>query len=421
MPNTSPSQESAALARAKQGASTTTAQREASFGETASAPTFGFGTVKGCGDSTKGGQLMIQADIFGPLAVPCAYVSPVGGGGAGFFALPGIGATVLCANIPSTNPPVQNVWMGCLYPEGQVIPESYITQPYSKTEREVAKFYTPEEIPPRGKPVGAAVGAGVPNQNVIYVDNNLPNSYVFQHPAGHSFRMTKKVTNQRDQNEIVMRSAMGKRLRLSDAPADKGGNSLQLLDENDNGISIYTQSTAPTVAIETEGNITQTSKQGDITSTIPVTAKDASIESTNASINSHIGVSSIGDEGTLNLTASKEIILQVGGSQIVITETGITINADKVNVTGGDGSDIELASVPFVDHTHLVTVNIPPEKLTVTSTGTGTSLLDSAAIKVGSTLSTVATAGTVNSGLGMSPQGITSKPATSTGSTEPLF
>ena len=428
MSNTSPSQESAALSQAQTRNSSTPAQREASFGQTTPLPTFGFGTVKGCGDSAKGGQLLIQADIFGPKAVPCAYVSPVGGGGAGFFALPGIGATVLCANIPSTNPPVENVWMGCLYPEGQVIPESYITQPYSKTDKEVAKFYTAEETPPRGAPVGAAVGAGVPNQNVIYLDNNLPNSYVFQHPAGHSFRMTKKVTEQRNQNEIVMRSALGKRLVLSDAPANKGGNALQLLDENDNGLSIYAQSTAPTVKIETDGDIVQKTKVGDITSTISADAKDASIESTNAGRNSHIGVSSIGDSGTLNLTASKEIILQVGGSQIVITETGITINADKVNVTGGDGSDIELASVPFVDHTHLVTVNIPQASIPVVSTGTGvgtgTATIDGAAIKSGLPATTVATAvtttGTIST-LGISAQGITTTPATSTGATEPLY
>ncbi len=425
MPNVTPSEESAALTRANGGTATTAAQREAAFGQTTQAPTFGFGIVKGCSDSEKGGQLMVLADIFGPLAVPCAYVSPVGGGGAGFFALPGIGATVLCANIPSTNPPVQNVWMGCLYPEGSVIPESYVTQPYSKTEREVSKFYTPEITPPRGKPTQLAVGAGVPNQDVIYLDNNLPNSYVFQHPAGHSFRMTKKVTRHRNQNEIVVRSAMGKRLVLSDAPADKGGNSLQLLDENDNGLSIYTQSTAPTVKIETDGDIVQKTRVGDITSTISADAKDASIESTNAGINSHIGVSSIGDSGTLNLTASKEIILQVGGSQIIMTENAITINATKLNITGGDGSDITLAKVPFVDHTHGVTVNIPDSTLNtiaVTTTGIGTASIDGPAMKTGLPATTVASTGTVLSTTGgLTTQEITSKPITSTGSSEPLY
>lgn len=422
MPVNSPSEESALLSQAKSSVPTTAAQREASFGQTAPSPTFGFGIVKGCGDSGKSGALLIQADIFGPLAVPCAYVSPVGGGGAGLFALPGIGATVLCANIPSTNPPVQNVWMGCLYRGGQAIPDSFISQPYSKIDTEVARHYTSERTTPRGTPAGASVGAGVPNQDVIYTDNNLPNSYVFQHPAGHSLRMTKKVTSQRNQNEIVVRSAMGKRLVLNDAPAKNGGNALQLLDENNNGLSIYTQTTAPTVAIETEGNIIQTSRQGDITSTISAKATDATIATTNGSLNSHIGVSSIGEGGTLNLTASKEIILKVGGTSIVMTEQGININATQVNILGGSDSEITLAGIPLVDHTHQVIVNIPNEAVVTASTGVGVGTGT-----IGGVPTTVVATTTQSTGTMLSPTGgitteaITSKPATSTGSNEPLF
>jgi|TARA_R110002012_G_scaffold70362_3_gene181356 hypothetical protein len=417
MTETSPSTESAALSNLTGNIATTAAQRESSFGKTSVRPTFGFGTVKACGDSEKSGQLLIQADIFGPLPVPCSYVSPVGGGGAGLFALPGIGATVLCANIPSTNPPVENVWIGCLYKDGQVVPDSFISQPYSKLDTEVARNYLSEKQPPRGLPTGATVGAGVPNQDVIYADNNLPNSYVFQHPAGHSLRMTKKVTPQRNQNEIVIRSAMGKRLVLNDAPASKGGNALQLLDADNNGISIYTETTAPTVAIETEGSIVQTSKQGDITSTIPATAKDAEVTTTNGSLNSHIGFSSIGENGTLNLTATKEIILQVGGTSLKLTDAGLTINAPKVNITGGEGSELSLAGIHFTTHNHVATVNIPPTNLTVTTTGTGISLLESAAIKTGSTLTSVTSTGTVNSGLGISPQSVTTAPVIGTNPT----
>jgi len=417
MTETSPSAESAALSNLAGNISTTPAQREASFGQTSTRPTFGFGTVKACGDSEKSGQLLIQADIFGPTPVPCSYVSPVGGGGAGLFAVPGIGATVLCANIPSTNPPVENVWIGCLYKDGQIVPDSYISQPYSKVDTEVAKNYLSEKQPPRGKPAGASPGAGVPNQDVIYADNNLPNSYVFQHPAGHSLRMTKKVTPQRNQNEIVVRSAMGKRLVLSDAPASKGGNALQLLDADNNGISIYTETTAPTVAIETEGSIVQTSKQGDITSTIPATAKDAGVTTTNGSLNSHIGFSSIGENGTLNLTATKEIVLQVGGTSLKLTEEGLTINAPKVNIEGGEGSELSLAGIPFTTHNHVATVNIPPTNLTVTTTGQGISLLDGEAIKVGSTVTNVTSTGTVNSGAGISPQSVTTGPVIGTNPT----
>ena len=192
------------------------------------------------------------------------------------------------------------------------------------------------------------------------------------------------------------------------------------MDENDNGLSIYTQSTAPTVKIETEGDIVQKTRVGDITSTISADAADASIESTNASINSHIGVSSIGDNGTLNLTASKEIILQVGGSQIIMTEDGITINAPQVNITGGDGSEMNLASIPFVDHTHFVTVNIATDKLAIASTGAGVGTGTISGVPTTVVATTVNTTGVVVTP-GVYGQAITSTPGTSIGSTEPVF
>ena len=418
MVNPSQSQIDAIIENQKREVASTAAQREAAFANTSPTPTFGFGIVKGCGDSEKSGQLLVLADIFGPTPVKCDYVSPVGGGGAGLFALPGIGATVLCANIPSTNPPVQNVWMGCLYKSGQVVPDSYISQPYSKTDREVAKFFTPELTPPRGDAPGSTVGAGVPSQDVIYLDNNLPNSYVFQHPAGHMLRMTKKVTSQRNQNEIVMRSAMGKRLILSDAPAKNGGNALQLLDEDNNGLSIYTQSTAPTVAVETQGDIIQTSKEGDISSTISAASKNGTISLTNGSQDGHIGVSSIGGNNTITLTATQKIVLQVGATTLELSEDGLSINSPSVNINGGPNSDIVVDRTSLVNHTHLTTVNLPPGAVEVTSTGTGTATYSGDLI-VGNQATTVATTGTsVN---GKSLQGIASPPITSDGSTQPLY
>ena len=91
---------------------------------------------------------------------------------------------------------------------------------------------------------------------------------------------------------------------------------------------------------------------------------------------------------------------------------------------------MNLASVPFVDHTHLATFNIPSTSMVVTTAGTGAgtgiALLPGSAIKVGSTATSVATAVTTVGNVnvergGLTAQGITSKPAISIGSTEPLF
>tara|TARA_R100000458_G_scaffold16332_2_gene13995 strand:+ start:1270 stop:2538 length:1269 start_codon:yes stop_codon:yes gene_type:complete len=414
----SPSQQEDMLAAKAAKMATTAAQREAAFANTSPAPTFGFGIVKSCGDSEKSGKLLILSDIFGPTPVACSYVSPVGGGGAGLFALPGVGATVLCAQIPSTNPPVQNVWMGCLYKAGQVVPDSYISQPYARTEREVAKNYTEEMPAPRGTAGGATVGAGVPNQEVIYVDNDLPNSYVFQHPAGHMLRMTKKVTEFRNQNEVVLRSAMGKRLVLSDAPAKNGGNALQLLDEDNNGVSIYTQSTAPTIALETKGDIVQTSREGNLTSTISANSKDKAATITNASQNGHIGVSAVGEQSTIDLYATDRLTLQVGSTQLILTNEGLTINAQSVNITGGGNSDIVLGGTSLGNHTHLANINIPPGAIQVTSTGTGTATY-SGDLVTGVPATTVASTGVQSAGY--TAQGITTTAISSDGSTEPLY
>ena len=230
-------------------------------------------------------------------------------------------------------------------------------------------------------------------------------------------RMTKKVTSQRNQNEIVMRSAMGKRLILSDAPAKNGGNALQLLDEDNNGLSIYTQSTAPTVAVETQGDIIQTSKEGDISSTISAASKNGTISLTNGSQDGHIGVSSIGGNNTITLTATQKIVLQVGATTLELSEDGLSINSPSVNINGGPNSDIVVDRTSLVNHTHLTTVNLPPGAIEVTSTGTGTATYSGDLI-VGNQATTVATTGTsVN---GKSLQGIASPPITSDGSTQPL-
>jgi hypothetical protein len=286
--------------------------------------------------------------------------------------VPGIGATVLVATIPSKNPPVTNVWMGCLYPAGQMTPKSFISQPFAKTDVEVAKNEVPEYTPPRGVSNAATAGAGCPDEDTIYADNNLPNSYVFKHPAGHSLRMTKKITPERNQDEIVIRTALGKRLCLSDAPASFGGNSLQLLDSDNNGLSIYTQTPEPVIQVETVGDINTISRAGDINNTIGAAAKGKKIRLTNGSSNGHIGVSGLGINGTIDLTATKSITLSVGNSKITIASEKISIDTPNIQITGQQGSEMSLGGVTFSNHSHLTTMNVPADGIAISSTGTGT-------------------------------------------------
>jgi hypothetical protein len=117
---------------------------------------------------------------------------------------------------------------------------------------------------------------GVPDEFMTYADDNTPGSYVLKHPAGHSMSLIEKNTEQRSVNEIKLKSAGNKKLRISDAPADSGGDCLQLIDERDNQVKI--SSSKDTIDVIAADSINLTTNKGSIEHTVGAGAGNFNVD-----------------------------------------------------------------------------------------------------------------------------------------------
>ena len=90
-----------------------------------------LGTVTQTLDEQRAGRIMVKSAAFPEGPQSCDYISPIAGAGYGFFAVPGIGATVLVAKTEFADPPSQNFWLGCLYATGQRQVHGLKAQPYT--------------------------------------------------------------------------------------------------------------------------------------------------------------------------------------------------------------------------------------------------------------------------------------------------
>jgi len=284
---------------------------------------FDFGTVYSCEDPNSGGALVVVAPMFGDKPTKCDYVSPVAGANYGFFALPGIGATVLVGRITSKETPTRSFWMGCLYSTNTAASPSMRLQPYTKNDQnqlprtEVDDSGTPEQVTD-------TLSHGVPNQGSVYADNGLPDSWVFKHPCGHFIEMTQKRGSQRIVDEIKIKTAGGKKIIFDDA-----GDTITIIDENDNSIQITSEGDNKDSIVSTcGGNYEVYSKTGKMEGIIgPDSAGDYTVDV--------VGKGSIlltAHEGVIKLASPKGITLQCGDSTIKLNPNGITIKGNLVSI-----------------------------------------------------------------------------------------
>lgn len=309
-----------------------------------------LGTVKKCMDEERAGRILVQSPAFPKGPQPCDYVSPIGGAGYGFFAVPGIGATVLIGKTPFADPPNQNFWFGCLYAPGQRQLPDTKSQPYVYGE---PTQLTKSEIKDNGEAPqeDPIVSYGIPNEEDVYRDNNLPDSYVLKHPAGHTLSMTDKNTSERTINEIKLKTAGNKRLIMSDAPPASVGEHILLIDENKNQIRITSIGEGDvgddSIITHATGNIETYTKQGKQEHIISKES-DGNFEITNAG-KGDVEITS--DQGHVLIEAKTNITLKCGESVIKITPDSVTIDASQVNVTGGIG-DVNIQGISHIGHVH---------------------------------------------------------------------
>mgnify|MGYP003629529853 FL=1 len=315
-------------------------------------PGLAFGVVTQCLDSQKSGRIKVQSKAFPKGPQTCDYVTPIGGAGYGFFAVPGIGSVVLVGKNPYNDSYAKHFWLGCLYAAGQREIPGVKSQPYVLGE---PTALPKNEIMDNGEPIpdDPTVSYGVPNEGDVYQDNDLPDSFVFKHPAGHSMSLTDKNTPERQINEIKLKSAGNKRLIISDAPAPAGGESITLIDENENQVKItsvgYDKVPDNSIITHAGGDIQTYTKEGGIDQTISELSEgNFTVENAGKG---DIDISS--NNGHIVLKAETSITLECGGSTITLSPTGIDINTHTLNIKGGTG-DVDIQGVTLLKHRHPV-------------------------------------------------------------------
>jgi len=313
---------------------------------------FALGIVRQCLDQQRAGRILVDSPAFPDGPQSCDYVSPIAGAGYGFFAVPGIGATVLIGKTPYADPPHQNFWFGCLYATGQKELPGQKTQPYVLGQ---AKQMTKNEVLDNGEPIPSEPGVsyGVPNESDVYQDNDLPDSFVLKHPAGHSISLTDKNTPERQKNEIKLKTAGNKRVIMSDAPAPAGGENILMIDENDNQIRISSIGDGNEIGDDSilskcKGDYEATTVEGGMDFTISKESRgDFDIDNAGSG---DINVTS--HQGTIHLTSQSRIVLQVAnGSRIIMDKNNITIDANVINVKS-NGGDVSIAGNTLLTHVH---------------------------------------------------------------------
>ena len=319
-------------------------------------PFLAFGRVTQCLDLEHAGRLVVDSPAFphGPMA--CDYVSPIGGGGYGFFALPGIGATVLVGSVPFSDPPTKYFWMGCLYATAQEQSDTLKTQPYyvgphDPNGRQLSRTEVKDDD---SGPTSDVVQAtyGCPNSASTYGTNDLPDSYILKHPSGHVISMSDKRADVLV-NEIKLKTAENKRIIMSDAPPAAGGECIQLVDENNNSIRITSQGNGKgigdnSIIAEAKQDIDLISKEGFIGHTVSSESK-GNIELANAGTGD-ITLDAL--QGKVRIDADTSITLAVGGSTITISKSGIDISSSNITINGNSG-DVVVATKSLVNHKHI--------------------------------------------------------------------
>ena len=298
---------------------------------------FALGTVRQSLDEQRAGRILVASPAFPEGPQTCDYVSPIAGAGYGFFAVPGIGATVLIGKTAFSDPPSQNFWFGCLYAAGQLDSPNAKPQPY--TFGDVTQMVK-EEVMDNGEPIpkNPTISYGVPNENDVYRDNDLPDSFVLKHPKGHSISLTDKNTSERQIDEIKLKTGGNKRLIMSDAPAPAGGENITLIDENSNQVKITS------VGRGTVGdNSIITSVGGDVEVSTDKGAMEHTISKNSIGDFSvdNLGVGDINltsHNGTMALEADKEIKLVCGGCSITMSKDTMSIDAPTMTINASNGT-----------------------------------------------------------------------------------
>ena len=165
------------------------------------------------------GRIKVQALPFenGPEWVSSA--SPIGGAGAGLFAIPTEGSKVLITQVQTEKGGLMWVWFASLWSDGITGIEKY-------------------QDACDGKDLMLSIG--IPEVDKIYEYSNRPDQYILKSPFGHKLVLSDKVTEDKNNTPIqqdfaLLESANGKKLLLDDGVGEQFSRILLADESRDSG------------------------------------------------------------------------------------------------------------------------------------------------------------------------------------------
>lgn len=159
---------------------------------------------------------VVNPSINGGSPISCYASSPTGGGGAGFFSVPGLHSNVLVTKVNIDDSDCIWVWTASVYlPSVNAVgidgtPVSLGKVKSSNTEG----FGTRQPADEAGY-----MSHDNPFPVDIYQDNNTPQGEVWVSKTGHSLQFFGKCTSERCKDGVALKSKLGKALIIEDSAA----------------------------------------------------------------------------------------------------------------------------------------------------------------------------------------------------------
>ena len=362
------------------------------------------GTVTRTTDKSRTGNLWIKPDDeeegrADSNEIQASMASPCIGGGYGFIHVPGPGSRVLYGSfneVGELNSPIKYVWFASIsFPLLQTTGRNVLANSVTDSSDFNATRIDLDPFPRKEDDGGIRIDGGIPNSNLVYGDNDMPQAAVWKAPPGHFLQFSNKVTKwgTHDVATLLM-NASGKFIKMDDGPptegmdritisdetSEYGGNRLEILTGDPakpNSILAHSKQDQDFISVEGSQIMAITAGEGaqirenmatggihDIAYTA-----DHSIEAeTDISRVSHTGnisetaksgnITVTSEAGFINIDAAQSITFQCGDSTITMTPTSIQVDSPSISINGatvsivGAAGDAVILGKSLVTHTH---------------------------------------------------------------------
>jgi len=342
-----------------------------------------LGRVVDTSDDTAGGKLTIapldsNGDESG-TTIQAVASTPNIGDGHGFLSVPGPGSLVIYVEAPpirinKIRVPVQYIWLGAVaLPMLQTMGRSSLSHDKNDADESNNTQKDPlARTPCESKHI---YDSGIPEGQIVYSDNGLPQKDMWKHKKGHKIIMSHKITDKGTHDTgILVQSSSGKHIHINDGHPEAGAHDrIKICDEkvsNEGGPNMFEiisgGEKADTAWLKTERDQTHISHKGNQLHEIAKGSgsqrrdnrgsgdivdkayKGQHIVEAEKGIRRTVsegGVIEVAKDGSIQYRAengdliaesSNQIRLVCGGSTITLTPTVVSINSPSIMLNGID-------------------------------------------------------------------------------------